>query len=565
MGALFSKLRIGEKILLSTGLIGLLLLGVIWQYHLTLEKVLTDYQQLIEVYGAKESAAREIESELWRARLAEREFLLKRDEELVPQVAERVQALRRESRHLAEVDPNEIDTTSQIDDLVQSHHQRFEAIVEAWTIRGLDENSGLQGNFRDSVHRLQAMAKTLNTDRLYLQLLQIRRGEKDLGLRREPQYRDKVLGLLDQFTQTLNDSELSAKLKTGLHQELETYRQAFLDYAGKVIAGEASNGGKGPFRQTAHRIEARLKTHYVPDLERNLLQLRRREKDYLLRHDPRYVTLAIEELDRISGQLRHATIPEPHHIELQGLLDSYRKDFLALVEQDRFIDTLLAQMDISAQQVIPLVQATVARTDAELKRNTNTIRDASETRSRLMLWVVLLVSILGLFLAFAIARHISARVVRMAGFLDLMAREQATDRLPEIPGARNEVDAMATSVNAMADHKDHLIAWWKTSMDEADAARALGDAINHPDDPETQACRQAETDLRDTIEKKDAHLERIHQELYQQAKRIVSADERLDESPGGNAADQQRAVIDSAARSIMGSLDILLSSQKISG
>ena len=43
MGNLFNKLRLGETIGLSFGLVGLFFLGVIWQYHSILEQSLVDY------------------------------------------------------------------------------------------------------------------------------------------------------------------------------------------------------------------------------------------------------------------------------------------------------------------------------------------------------------------------------------------------------------------------------------------------------------------------------------------------------------------------------------------
>ena len=543
MGTLFSKLRIGEKILLSTALIGLLFLGVIWQYQLTLDRGSSDYRQLLEVYGTRESSVRRIDAELWRARLTERQFLLTRDLELQQAVAGHVAALHRHTAELGKIDAD-THAAGDIDALISAHQQRFDAIVTAWKTRGLDENSGMQGAFRDSVHQLQAEAATLNVDGLYLQLLQLRRAEKDLGLRREPQYRDKALTLIEQLGKAIDASSLGPPARAALQADLDAYRNTFPDYAQRVLAGDPIDGGKGPFRQAAHRIEDRLRSRYVPNLERDLLQLRRREKDYLLRHDPRYVQLAVDELEGISAKVAQSAISAEQKAKLQGLIEAYQRDFLALVAQDDLIATLLAEMDTSAQQVIPLVQATIDHAEKELRDNSERIRESSAARSSLMLWVVLAASLLGLFLAIAIARHISHRVVRMAGLLDQMAREQPAKRLPVVPGARNEVDAMAASVNAMADHKAHLLAWWKTSMAEADAAQALHEAVNDPDTDATD-CQRAERALRQAIEEKEVLLDGLHRELRQQAETIA------DDSEGHTSL----KAINSTARAMLGILE----------
>jgi methyl-accepting chemotaxis protein len=61
----------------------------------------------------------------------------------------------------------------------------------------------------------------------------------------------------------------------------------------------------------------------------------------------------------------------------------------------------------------------------------------------------------------------------MAGFLDQLAQEDPTDRIPTVPGARDELNAMAESVNKIADHKANMIAWWKRSVDEIEVERDI--------------------------------------------------------------------------------------------
>jgi len=63
---LSSKLRIGEKIGLSFGLVGLLFLGVIWHYHASLKQVLSGYERLHDIYETRKSRALEIEIQLRR-------------------------------------------------------------------------------------------------------------------------------------------------------------------------------------------------------------------------------------------------------------------------------------------------------------------------------------------------------------------------------------------------------------------------------------------------------------------------------------------------------------------
>ena len=82
-----------------------------------------------------------------------------------------------------------------------------------------------------------------------------------------------------------------------------------------------------------------LSAHLIPDLSRDILQLRRREKDYLLRDDKRYINMALQELQGMKNQIETSGISADDKIRLLGLLANYEKDFLALVEQNDHIVT----------------------------------------------------------------------------------------------------------------------------------------------------------------------------------------------------------------------------------
>jgi methyl-accepting chemotaxis protein len=208
VGRLASKLRIGEKIGLSFGIVGLLFLGVVWHYHHSLHRVLEGYGGLHAVYETRKSYALDIEVQLAEMRQAESDFLIHREEGFADAVASSAQALLTSADALAGVDEQSRQTAAEIRQLAQAYLDRFRDIADAWRVKGLDHNAGLQGAFRDTVHELEDRAGNFKAGRLYLQLLQIRRSEKDLGLRREALYRDKVRGLIAEFRDLVGSSEL---------------------------------------------------------------------------------------------------------------------------------------------------------------------------------------------------------------------------------------------------------------------------------------------------------------------------------------------------------------------
>ena len=525
MGKLSRKLRIGEKIGFGFGIVGLLFLGVIWQYHATLQHALADYRQLHDIYGVRKSQALEIENSILRAQRSEKNFILSRDEASADDVLMGLKEALGAAAALEMVDDSTAPAAKPIKELIGDYQQRFQSVVAAWRIKGLDHNSGLQGDFRDSIHQLESMAEQFDVDRLYLLLLQIRRSEKDLGLRREQQYRERVSQLIQLFSGQIASSGLDDGLQARLFHEIEIYRETFGQYADEVLSDPQPHGGKGPFRQAAHRIESLLEAHYLPGLGENILQVRRREKDYLLRHDTQYVDMAIDELDQIVLQLEAATISAEAKQRFIFLLGNYRRDFLALVKQNEHISRLHQQMLVAVSEIDELVETNVSNADQAMTAMRLSIDESTVSSERALLWVVVVATLLGIFLGFAITLPIARPLRRMAGLLDHLASEEPVERVHFYPGGRDEVNAMAGSVNAMADHKAGFLAWWEASMREADACGRFEELVKKP---HSAADRQgAEEEYRQAVLARRELLWEQYNQMHHFIERIIARTEGL--------------------------------------
>lgn len=551
MGMLWRKLRIGEKIGIGFGIVGVLFLGVIWQYHNTLQHALDDYRQLDDIYGERKEQALLIENSFLRAQRAQKNFKLRREESYADEVQLSLQQALRATESLEAIDAA---TAIQMRNLLVDYRQRFDNVLAAWRIKGLDHNSGLQGAFRDSAHKLEEMAAQLNVDRLYLLLLQIRRSEKDLGLRREQQYQEKVEGLIRQFAETLTGSALDDGLEARLFHELQVYRETFAQYAAKVLNDSRPVAGKGPFREAAHRIESLLEQHYLSGMGEKILQLRRREKDYLLRHDTKYVDMAIDELRDIAVQVDTSLVSGEDKARFTSLLKNYRGDFLALVEQNQRIDTLNAQMLIAVSAVAALVVDNVSSSEqAMTAMRLNTDSDAADSE-RAMLWIVVFASLLGIVLAWVITVQIVRPLRRMNALLDQLASEEPAERIHFYLDSRDEINAMAGSVNAIADHKVGFMAWWKASMREAEACGRIEQLMAEPHS--AQLRQDAEDEMREALTARKKLLWQQYDKMYQLIERIVDSVGQLQRHPGPGHAEIELNTIRYSARSVQTILEM---------
>jgi methyl-accepting chemotaxis protein len=545
----FSKLRIGEKIGLGFTLVGLLFVGVAWHYHQTLATVLGDYRQL-QVFEVRKSLALEIEIELAAVRDAEKGFLIEHQEAFAEETDKRLRTLNDKVAALAAVDQDSRQTAAALQGLLGTYEARFQAVADAWRVMGLDEDSGLQGAFRDKVHRLQELAANYNVDRLYTQLLQIRRSEKDLALRQAPAYRDRVRRLIVEFRQLLETSELQDAVSQELLAELTIYATSFEPYAEGALKGGNISDGKGPFRDAAHRIEALLNAYHVAELEASVLQLRRREKDFLLRGDESYPPMVVEIADAIRAQIAGSLIADADKSLLLGLLQDYQKNFLALVAQSKHIGTLNREMTVAADLVAPLVKQNVDQANQMMASRVAEITESSDASTRLSLIVVGCAIALGALLAVLITQRIVRRVRLMAGLLDDLAYGSPTTRVPTVSGGRDEINAMGESLNSLVDHRATFMRWWKESMAEVNARRELASASS--DEKQDEAM----LDLRTASIAKLQLLNGIRARLLKHGEHVLDISQRLQAAPG-SVTEQDAKALERAAKGMATLFEVL--------
>lgn len=94
-------------------------------------------------------------------------------------------------------------------------------------IRGLNENLGLEGHFRESVHNIEDIISKTNNYKIYVYMLQARRSEKDFIMRRKDQYVDRNKRFIDSLIKHTSRLELPGSMKDDIIHLSETYLSSF--------------------------------------------------------------------------------------------------------------------------------------------------------------------------------------------------------------------------------------------------------------------------------------------------------------------------------------------------
>ena len=114
--------------------------------------------------------------------------------------------------------------------------------------------------------------------------------------------------------------------------------------------------------------------------------------------------MALAELNRIQARIEPSAISvdQKHLLEL---LKNYRRDFLALVEQNELIDRMTTEMNLAEAEITKLIESNVEAANQTMRRMVTEIEASSEKKEQLMLWSVAVATLLGVLFAVSILSH----------------------------------------------------------------------------------------------------------------------------------------------------------------
>lgn len=296
----------------------------------------------------------------------------------------------------------------------------------------------------------------LSADDVNVAILQCRRAEKDFLLFKDKKYIGKLnanLGMLKGFAEEIGNLARRAE-NPGLMEKAERivlladrYADSFeaVAEAHEIRGLDHNSGLRKQFRDAAHRPADTIKAAGDSEAYIKLLELRKHEKDYLLRGDEKYVEKAgagIEELKEESEAFL-------------GDLETYHSAFLELVEEDSEIEDLMEMMRISSRKIEPLAEAIHDEAEQQAALKMAHTEEGARKLSRFAVFVGLVAVLLGILLSVIITTGITGPVGTAVDF----ARQIAEGDLTRTLGIsrKDEIGLLCRALNEMASNLNKII------------------------------------------------------------------------------------------------------------
>jgi GAF domain-containing protein/HAMP domain-containing protein len=203
-----------------------------------------------------------------------------------------------------------------------------------------------------------------------------------------------------------------------LSESIDLYEQNFLATVQLLQEkGFQETGLEGKLRADVHNIEDRIYDREgLESLVITMLQIRRREKDYLLRGDQEYIDNVHQYVSDLKQQIAASDVLEPaEKKEMAALTDQYLVSFDTLAEKDVEIAASTQSFRDAAHIMEPLVDK-IAKTGAEFSQLDVSRAQTNSTQTLLYSSITLIVALLvAVILSVALSRQITRPVIQLTG------------------------------------------------------------------------------------------------------------------------------------------------------
>ena len=250
-------MKIGGKLAVGFGLLITMLIVTAYISFNAVGGIIDGFTYVLDLASEARDNMAMVRVQLLEARRGEKDFLMRKDLEYAGRADDAVASLKEHAimvRDLANT-AGQTEAAQYLDTLLvraDQYQVAFRDVADAWVERGLDHESGLQGTLRDAAHRLEAVMSEAGLAVAHVDLLQVRRAEKDYLLRGESKYAEKTETYLAEMLEHVAAADLSGDVQQAVRTAAAEYQQAF---SGLVEADAVIARRSEAMRDAAHQLE----------------------------------------------------------------------------------------------------------------------------------------------------------------------------------------------------------------------------------------------------------------------------------------------------------------------
>lgn len=303
-------------------------------------------------------------------------------------------------------------------------------------------------------------------------MLLLRRYEKDFLARKQLQYTDEfknnydvLIKQIDQLSEQLLDTNLDKSAVQQLKLVFIDYQNAFLNIVNiqQVMGLHEKDGLYGSLRNAVHNIESIVMELEDNALMKDMLMLRRREKDFMLRLDAKYLDKFNQDVQIMQRNLSDSRHSVEKKDEITGLLKSYSDQFINFVKLNQ-------KIGLSPDQgALGNMRATIHKTESVVEKVSGeietAIEDALNFNAKVFLLLSMILPILFISFSFLLIQSIISPI-RQLEQLITKAKDEQDLTIQATDFGRNSIGKMAGTFSEMLQNFNQTIRHIHSATDE---------------------------------------------------------------------------------------------------
>jgi len=306
-------------------------------------------------------------------------------------------------------------------------------------------------------------------------VLELRRDEKDFFARKTLKYSDKFSNTMKEaqhqissLSEEFTSAGISMPELTSMVSILAQYQTQFIKVVTlqQKIGLNAKEGLYGELRAAVHNVESLIGNDNYR-LRSEMLQLRRNEKDFMLRLDDKYVDKLTNNVSKLLRSVQESTFTSSKKQEVSSLINAY---------QTAFINLVTAQKELGYNEKMGLMndmRNVVYQVDSKLQQVVANSEEAVESHVKFvnMLAYSLFTAVLVIALASAwlIGRSILERIHNLQSTMNKIAQSNDLTTTVDVSGG-DELSDMAEVFNHMLTNFRSLIVEVNNSVNTLNTA-----------------------------------------------------------------------------------------------
>ncbi len=446
--------KIGFKLIGGYGIVAVLFICVMVIYQYTLYSTTNNFKDLMRIDVAIAGHASQVDMLMMQCLSNERQFLSSLDRIYAVTLEKKGAKLIKTATiviDLAKQSGNQqvIQNAKDIVANTKSYLKEFKKAVALCEVKGLDETSGLLGQFNKITDDFMKTMLQFECEDAYIEVLRLMRYQNEYMITRDKEMAQKMLASAAQLHEIVlkyDDNSPQVVMKDAIVDILPDYEKAFKKYQ---KAGGASSGSKNykAMKEFTQEMEEIFSNTYVQRVREFVLEVRQNEKDYLLTGEKRYINATHRAIGKLLLAVKNSGVSEMFVDEADAFLDDYKTAFDKLVAADQQIAEIVGNMQKTANIIAPLMgklnkNAGMAASDRE-----KIVKTQVKKRSLFAVVIGGLAIGFGMLLSGMISRSISMPINKVVDFANKLAKGDLTQKLDI--HSMDEIGFLANTLNEM--------------------------------------------------------------------------------------------------------------------